>query len=83
MREPDTFDLKWNAFMKPFTSALWITILLTIILCSVSLAATYLVKRLYGMQEAEDFSVVTSSFLTIGVFCEQGNLFPTFLLYAF
>jgi len=74
IRELDAFDLKWSAFLKPFSLTLWITVLFAIILCSVCLTTTYHVKRLYGMEEAEDFSIVTASFLTVGVFCEQGNL---------
>jgi hypothetical protein len=74
IRELDAFDLKWNAFLEPFSTTLWITVLLLIFVSSICLAATCHVKRLYEMEEAEVFSVVTASFLTVGVFCLQGNL---------
>jgi hypothetical protein len=82
IRELDAFDLKWTVFMKPFSLTLWITVLLAIMLCSVCLTATYRVQRLYGMEEAEDFSVVTDSFRIAAVFCVQGNLLHRSLISA-
>jgi hypothetical protein len=74
IRELDAFDLKWNAFLEPFSTTLWITVLLLIFVSSICIAAICHVNRLYGMEETEVFSVVTASFLTVGVFVGQGNL---------
>jgi hypothetical protein len=77
----DAFEFKWRAFLKPFALTLWIIVLLAITLCSVCLTATYHVNPLYGMDEAEDFSIITASFLIV-LFCEQGNMLPRSLLSA-
>ncbi|KAJ4428309.1 hypothetical protein ANN_24328, partial [Periplaneta americana] len=72
IKQTNTFDLKIGTFLMPFSPCLWTTVLVVLILLVVCITGTYRLLRRYGKCDVNDCSFLSSTLLTIGVFCQQG-----------
>ncbi|KAJ9584261.1 hypothetical protein L9F63_021383, partial [Diploptera punctata] len=71
IKEPTTFNEKWNAFLMPFSSNMWTAVLLAIILIIICLRMMYMLGHQFANLNYEDLTCSTAAFLTIGVFCSE------------
>lgn len=78
-------DFTWDDFLQPFSTGLWLTVCISVLVLSFLLSALHNLGRRYGNAEADGpsrFSLYDSLHCVFGIFCQQGkrvapNIFHT------
>ncbi|PSN34359.1 Ionotropic receptor 140 [Blattella germanica] len=76
IKPPDTMILQWDNFLSPFSSMLWVAMMITVLFIAIHLTVLYYLGRQYGNPEAEETKLYTFSdslLLVLGIFCQQGH----------
>ncbi|XP_044766886.1 ionotropic receptor 75a-like [Coccinella septempunctata] len=73
-----THDLWENEFLKPFTTRVWLSTVVVLILLSILLKITNWVETMLMRCSNGSYSFVTAMLITISVICQQGSfIIPT------
>ena len=72
IRQPETYALKWNAFLHPFGGQLWLVVIVCIITLTASVTFHSVLRGDIGKGRNLDFT--SAAFITYGIFCMQGKL---------
>lgn len=70
------FESSWTSFLQPFDCWLWVAVLVTVVLLSVSLCLTCRCSRRFGLEDpgTEALSSLSGSlFVICTTLCRQGN----------
>jgi hypothetical protein len=73
---PDSAELVWNSLLMPFSSALWMALLLSPLALSALLCLTTKLSHRHGSQldgKEPKFSFLQSLFCVFSAFCSQGK----------
>ena len=73
IRQPNTWDMKWNIHFEPFKWTLWVTILVITILIGIGLTITACVSYSRNKRDITYQNLFTSILCIITTFCGQGN----------
>ncbi|XP_068085174.1 probable glutamate receptor [Anabrus simplex] len=75
IRHLDWQELPWDLFLKPFSTRLWLTVVLTMLVSAVFLTLVQSLGHRYGYKEClteNKYSLYESLFLVISAICQQG-----------
>ncbi|PSN31181.1 hypothetical protein C0J52_21512 [Blattella germanica] len=78
IRKPDQQEVEWRTFLTPFSSGIWYTTVVYLIVTAVGLDVTHHFSKIYSQTEINQkdmsaFSFKNSLFYVYGLLCQQGT----------
>jgi hypothetical protein len=65
--------MQWNAVILPFSSQLWLAVVVVIATLTACLASGHGLVRRYGYVEDRDFGFPQAMFIVYAAVCQQGT----------
>jgi hypothetical protein len=76
IKDQNILESSWTSFLQPFDCWLWVAVLVTVVLLSVSLCLTCRCSRRFGLEDPDTealSSLSGSLFVIYTTLCRQGN----------
>jgi hypothetical protein len=73
IRRPEVYSLHWNLPLAPFSSRLWLCVLVAMGLLSLILPLTCNIQRHHGNRNERAFRLRDVWLCIFGIFCQQGK----------
>ena len=78
IRAPENKDLDWRAYLKPFSSKLWLSVAAAVPIFAILLSTARYSEHILRHEDRDSseahFTFYNSIFYTFGAFCQQGKI---------